>query len=326
MTCPKRLALLVWLVLILALPACVSVTPTRPIRLEISAWAGVEPAQLAADMGYYAKRGAPVEMIRFSAYTDGIQALRTGRVDAGMQTLDDVIRGVAQGRDLKVVLFTDYSFGGDGIVAHNTIRTLADLRGKRVGVETGSVSHYSLLQALKGTGVSETDFEIINIPAWEIKEAFFAGTIDAGATWEPYLTEIAREGNGRVLVTSKDYPRAIVTTMVMSGDLIRTRPREAQAMVAAYFDALAYTFANPDDAYTRMGKAEGVSREEFASHVAGLQFFDLNANRTAFDANNSASMHTQTQAIIDFLFERNLIKTRLAARDILDDSFVKAIK
>jgi NitT/TauT family transport system substrate-binding protein len=306
--------------------ACAPATSARPIRLEISAWAGVEPAQLAADIGYYTKRGAPVEVIRFSAYTDGIQALRDGRVDAGMQTLDDVIRGIAQGRDLKVVLFTDYSYGGDGIVARNEITTLTQLIGKRIGVETGSVSHYSLMQALKSTGLRESDFEIISIPAWEIKEAFLAGKIDAGVTWEPYLTESAREGNGHVLITSKDYPRTIVTTMVMSGNLIKNRPREAQAMVAAYFDALGYTFANPADAYTRMGKAEGVSREEFESHVAGLRFFNLADNRAAFDSTHPESMYQQTQAIIDFLFERSLIKKHLTANAVLDATFIQGLK
>jgi NitT/TauT family transport system substrate-binding protein len=307
------------------LTACAAPTLVVPLKMEISAWAGVEPAQLASDLGYYAQRGTSVEMTRFSAYTDGIQALRSGRVDAGMQTLDDVIRSISLGHKLKVVLFTDYSYGGDGIVARNSIRTLADLKGKTVGVEIGSVSHYSLLQAIAHAGISESDFSIVSIPAWEIKENFLAGKIDAGVTWEPYLTESAREGNGRVLVTSRDYPRTIVTTMVMSEKLLTTRRADAQKIVAAYFDALDYTFKNPDHAYDLMGKAEGVSRVEFASHVAGIQFFDLAANRNAFKAGHAESMYEQTEAIIDFLFKRNLIKTRPSAKDVLDGSFVQGL-
>ncbi len=323
----SRLTLMLTLACMLfaGLTACASPTVALPIKMEISAWAGVEPAQLAADLGYYSKRGVNVEVARFSAYTDGIQALRDNRVDVGMQTLDDVIRSVAMGHKLKVVLFTDYSFGGDGIVAHNNIRTLADLRGKKVGVEIGSVSHYSLLQAIARTGITESDFSIVSIPAWEIKENFLAGKIDAGVTWEPYLTESAREGNGHVLITSRDYPRTIVTTMVMSEKLITARRADAQKVVVAYFDALDYTFKNPNHAYELMGKAEGVSREEFASHVAGIQFFDLNANRNAFKIGHAESMYEQTEAIIDFLFKRNLIKTRPSAREILDSSFVQEL-
>lgn len=321
----NRFTWLALLVLIVGVSACAVPTPVVPIKLEISAWAGVEPAQLAADLGYYAKRGAPVEVTRFSAYTDGIQALRDNRVDVGMQTLDDVIRSVAMGHKFKVVLFTDYSYGGDGIVARNNIRTLADLKGKKVGVEVGSVSHYSLLQAIAHSGIAESDFTIVSIPAWEIKENFLAGKIDAGVTWEPYLTESAREGNGRVLITSRDYPRTIVTTMVMSEKLITTRRADAQKIVAAYFDALDYTFKNPDHAYDLMGKAEGVNRDEFASHVAGIQFFDVIANRNAFKPTHAESMYAQTEAIIDFLFKRNLIKTRPSANEILDGSFVQAL-
>ena len=320
----KHIALSLGLIL-LVVTACASAESAAPIKMEITAWAGVEPAQLAADLGYYAKRCANVQVVRFSAYTDGIQALREGRVAVGMQTLDDVIRGIALGHKLKVVLFTDYSYGGDGIVARKEIRKLTDLRGKRVGVETGSVSHYSLLQAIAKTGLTEADFTIVSIPAWEIKKNFLAGSIDAGVTWEPYLTETAREGNGHILVTSVDYPRTIVTTMAMSENLIQQRRADAQKIVAAYFDALAYTKTNQDHAYELMGKAEGVTRQEFAEHAAGLQFFNLPANRHAFNPQHGETMYAQTNAIIDFLYTRGLIKTRLTAQDVLDGSFIQAL-
>ncbi len=106
--------LLLGLALGLALSTC---SRPEPIRIAISAWAGVEVAELAARLGLYEKHGVPVQMVRFSAYSDSLAALRDGKVQAGMHTLDDVIRQAASGKDVRAILATDASFGGDGLVA-----------------------------------------------------------------------------------------------------------------------------------------------------------------------------------------------------------------
>lgn len=208
----------------------------EPVKIGISAWAGVEPAELAARKGFYARRGVKVEMVRFSAYTDSLKAFRDGRVDADMHTLDDAIRLASSGKKLKVVLFTDYSYGGDGIVAKNPIGTVEELKGKKVGVEIGTVGHLSLLKALETAELSENDITIVSIPAWEIKEAFAKGAIDAGVTWEPYLSSSAGDGDGKVIITSRDYPKTVVTCMVAGSELAEKRSKDLQKIVAAYFD------------------------------------------------------------------------------------------
>jgi NitT/TauT family transport system substrate-binding protein len=311
--------------LLIGLPGCG--TPSRePIKIGISAWAGVEPAELAARKGFYEQRGVAVEMVRFSAYTDSIEAFREGRVDADMQTFDDAIRLLAAGKQMKVVLFTDYSYGGDGIVARAGINSVADLKGKVVGVETGTVSHFSLLKALDMAGLGEKDITIISIPAWEIKEAFLAGKIDAGVTWEPYLTSSAREGDGRVIITSREYPKAIVTTMVMSNDLIAERPDDAQKVVAAYFDAVQFIQEHPDEAYAVMAEAEEISTEEFAGHVEGIRYIDLAENKAAFGTAQDGELYTIGRELTAFLYEKGIIKTPPDVKDLLDGAFVNNVE
>ena len=308
------------LLLFIVLTACES--QQEPIKIGISAWAGVEPAELAARKGFFKKRGVAVEMVRFSAYTDSIEAFRKGRVDIDMQTFDDAIRLHAAGKKMNVVLFTDYSFGGDGIVAQMDIASVADLRGKSVGVEIGTVGHFSLLKALDKFGLEEEDITIVSIPAWEIREAFLAGKIDAGVTWEPYLTSTAEEGKGQVIITSREYPGEIVTTMAVSGELIAERPGDVQKIVAGYFDAVAYIETNPDAAYAVMSKAEAVSVEEFAQHVEGIRYIDLSGNKSAFGPDQNGEMYDHGRDLIDFLAMKRVIKTRPEISNLLDGSFV----
>jgi NitT/TauT family transport system substrate-binding protein len=296
-----------------------------PIRIAISAWAGVEPAELAAQLGYFEKHGVAVEIVRFSAYSDSIDALVDGKVDAGMHTLDDAIRYNSAGKDVRVVLLTDYSFGGDGLVARPGIESLADLRGKKVGAEIGTVGHLSLLKILEISGLTTNDISIVSIPAWEIQQAMFDGKIDAGVTWEPYLTSTADEMGGKVLITSREYPEIIVTTMTFDAAVAADRPEDVQKIVAAYFDAVEYIKQNPQDAYLRMGQAEGISAAVFESHVSGIQYLDLAANAELFGKEGNGRAHTQAGVIAQFLLDQGVITSLPDISQLLAPAFVREL-
>lgn len=303
--------------------ACAPQKP--PIRIAISTWAGVEPAELAAQLGYYEKYGVEVEMVRFSAYSDSIAALVEGKVDAGMHTLDDAIRYFSTGKDARVVLLTDYSFGGDGLVARPGIESLADLRGTKIGVEVGTVGHLSLLKILEAGKLTTNDVTIVSIPAWEIQQSMLDGEIDAGVTWEPYLTSTAKILGGKVLITSREYPETIITTMTFNAAVIADRPEDVQKVVAAYFDALEYIKQNPQDAYQRLGKAEGISTAEFESNAAGIQYLDWAANLELFGTKGEGRAYDQTNAIAQFLFDQNVIKSQPKASQLLEPRFIREL-
>jgi len=297
-----------------------------PIRIAISAWAGVEPAELAAQLGYYEKRGVSVEMARFSAYSDSLEALRDGNVDAGMHTLDDSLRNMAAGRDVRIVLLTDYSYGGDGLVARTGIESLADLKGSKIGVEIGTVGHLSVLKILEKAGIGVEEVTLISIPAWEIQQAMLNGQIDAGVTWEPYLTETAQMIGGQVLITSRDYPETIITTMTFDANVIEQRPQDVQHVVDAYFEAVEYIKQNPLEAYTIMGEAEGVSAEEFALHVEGIKYLDREANIELFGMEGNGRIYAATQEIGTFLFENKVIRSLPEIHQLFEPAFTLNLK
>lgn len=317
---------LIAILVILALVSAGCSATQEPIQIAISAWAGVEPAQLAADLGYYDAHGVDVEMVRFTAYTDSIEALQDGKTDGGMHTLDDAMRYFSKGRDVRVVLLTDTSYGGDGIVARAGIHEVQDLADCRVGVETGTVSHFSLLKALEVGGLTQEDIDIVSIPAWEIKEAFLAGDIDAGVTWEPYLTSAAEEGNGNVIITSRQYPETIITTMVFDARTVEKRPQDVERIVAAYFDAVDYTKAHPQDAYRRMADAEGISAEAFRAHAAGIRYLDLEDNVALLGTTpgEEGDIHATARELARFLMDNRMVETGPDVHVLLENRFVAA--
>ena len=318
----KKHTVYLFLVALLILLSTSCSARQEPIRIAISAWAGVEPAELAAQLGYYEKHGVDVEMVRFSAYSDSIDALREGKVQAGMHTLDDAIRYYSNGSDVRVVLLTDYSYGGDGLVAQAGFEALSDLNDSKIGVEVGTVGHLSLLTILQKENLSVEDVTIISIPAWEIQQEMLAGSIDAGVTWEPYLSSTAKMVDGKVLITSRDYPETIITSMVFDAQTIAKRPEDVQKVVAAYFDAVDYIKQNPQDAYKRMGAAEGIGADEFALHVEGIQYLDLVANGDLFGKNATGRIYAKAAEITDFLFAHGALNQKPATDSLLEPNFI----
>lgn len=321
-----RAFILTIIMLILAQSGMACVPQKQPISIAISSWAGVEPVELAAQLGYFEKHGVEVKLIRFSVYSDSIEALIDGKVDAGMHTLDDAIRYYAGGRDVRVVLLTDYSFGNDGLVARPGIDSLTDLRGTRIGVETETVGHLSLLKILEAGELAENDVTIVNIPTWEIEQSMLNGIVDAGVTWEPYLTRTARETGGKVLITSREYPETIITTMTFDAAIVKQRPQDVQNIVAAYFDAVDYIKENPQDAYQRMGQAEGISAMEFEKQAAGIQYLHLADNLTLLDEQSEVHAYGQADTIAQFLFGQGIIKSMPDIHHLLMPLFIQALR
>ncbi|HQX01518.1 MAG TPA: ABC transporter substrate-binding protein [Anaerolineales bacterium] len=321
-----RAFILTIIMLILAQSGMACVPQKQPISIAISSWAGVEPVELAAQLGYFEKHGVEVKLIRFSVYSDSIEALIDGKVDAGMHTLDDAIRYYAGGRDVRVVLLTDYSFGNDGLVARPGIDSLTDLRGARIGVETETVGHLSLLKILEAGKLAENDVTIVNIPTWEIEQSMLNGIVDAGVTWEPYLTRTARETGGKVLITSREYPETIITTMTFDAAIVKRRPQDVQNIVAAYFDAVEYIKENPQDAYQRMGQAEGISAMEFEKQAAGIQYLQLADNLTLLDEQSEVHAYGQADAIAQFLFDQGIIQSIPDIHQLLTPLFIQALR
>ncbi len=317
---PSFKLFLVLILVVLLVNGCAP--KSAPIRIAISVWAGVEPAELAAQLGYYEKHGVDVEMVRFSAYSDSLEALRDGNVDAGMHTLDDSLRNMSVGKDVRVVLLTDYSFGGDGLVTRAGIETLPDLRNSRIGVEIGTVGHLSVLKILEKTGIDISEVTLISIPAWEIQQAILDGEIDAGVTWEPYLTDTAEMIGGNVLITSREYPETIITTMTFDTDVVESRPEDVEKIVSAYFDAVEYIKQHPQEAFTIMGQAEGISAEDFSSHVDGLKYLDLQSNVELYGTDSNGRIFTTAQEISQFLIDNQVIKNLPDVHQMLDSRFI----
>jgi NitT/TauT family transport system substrate-binding protein len=295
------------------------------VTLGFSAWPGWFPWQVAEDKGLFRANGVTVELKYFDDYLASLQALATGNLSANSQTLNDTLISVSGGAKQTIVLVNDNSTGNDKIIAREGINAVADLKGRTVAVEQGTVDHFLLLLALRDVGLTGSDVTIKALPTADAAAAFKAGQVDAVGAFAPFTTTALERPGSKELATSKDFPGAIPDHLVFTSSFVAEHPTEVQKVVQTWFDTLKWIGDNPDAAIEIMARKAGVSPEEYASYDAGTTIFTREQNLAAFETGSTpANLGHMGATIADFLVQSGLAETTPSLDGLFEPKFVEA--
>lgn len=295
------------------------------VRLGFSAWPGWFPWQVAQDEKIFESNQVSVDLKWFDGYLESINTLVAGQTDANSQTLNDTISSVAGGADQVVVLVNDNSTGNDKIIVREGIDSIADLKGKRIAAEEGTVDHFLLLLGLRKAGLGPQDITFVPLETGQAATAFVGGQVDAVGVFAPFTTQALKRTGSKELFSSKDFPGAIPDHLVFSRQFVEAHPDQVQAMVDSWFATLDFKEKNPDRAIEIMAKRAGVTVAEYKDYAAGTKIFTIEENLKAFQpGNDMASLTFAAEEMTKFLTEVGLIKTKPDLSKLFDDRFVKA--
>lgn len=150
-------------------------------------------------------RGIAVKWVEFQFGPPILEAINTGNVDFGYAGDAPPIFAQAARANLVYIAAIPSRGYNQGIVVPDSsaIRTLADLKGKKVGFGKGSSAHNTIVAALEAAGLSYSDITPVYLGPADAVAAFASGNIDAWSIWDPYLS-LAENKNARVIAFSKD--------------------------------------------------------------------------------------------------------------------------
>lgn len=295
------------------------------VRLGFSAWPGWFPWQVAQDEKIFESNKLSVNLKWFDGYLESINTLTAGQIDANSQTLNDTISAVSGGADQVVVLVNDNSTGNDKIIVREGINSIADLKGKKVAAEEGTVDHFLLLLGLKKAGLSPKDINFQPLETGKAAAAFVAGQVDAVGVFAPFTTQALKRPKSKELFSSKEFPGAIPDHLVFTRKFVNAHPDQVQAMVDAWFATQDYIKANPDKSIEIMAKRGDVSVPEYKDYATGTKIFTVEENLKAFQpGKDMSSLSFAAQEMTTFLTEVGLAKTKPDLTKLFDDRFVKA--
>ena len=216
--------------------------------------------------------------ISWHEFTSGLpllEAINTGNVDFGADVADTVpLFAQAAGARLAYIAEEAASPSAQAILvaAESPIKTVADLKGKKVAVTKGAGSHFLLLAALAKAGLSFKDISPAYLTPADGRTAFIGGNVDAWVAWDPFLTSAQRQSNARVLSDGSnglasykryylssaafadrrsDVLNAIFGKLDETGKWVKAHPKEAAALLAGLWgiDAATVEEANSHRSY-----------------------------------------------------------------------------
>ncbi|MCK5697201.1 MAG: ABC transporter substrate-binding protein [Gammaproteobacteria bacterium] len=250
-------------IILFTLSACMD-KPMKKLKIGISPWPGYEPLMLGLEKNLYGD--LDLRIIRFATPSESFKALRDGAIDMAAFTIDEAFHYVNEDEEMpSVLLILDISYGGDAIVAHPKIKSLSDLKGKRVGVEESALGDYMINRALDFTNnVMIKDISLLNFEMGKQVQAYIENKADAFVTYEPFKTALLKEG-AHVIFDSKQIPNEIIDVLVTNQKDIDSKKEVFKQLINGWFLSLEYIKKHPQESMKIMASYENISVESFTN-------------------------------------------------------------
>jgi NitT/TauT family transport system substrate-binding protein len=172
---------------------------------QTTSWGSV--GMIAQSLDLFKKAGADVKIFQFSSGKDARNAMIAGRVDVGIIGATPFIVGAAKG-DMQAIGSALYASKTLAVVVSNKsgIKTLKDLKGKKIGSQFGSATDYVFQnKILPKAGLKPSDVQMVNVRFQNHVAALTAGSVDAFAGVEPFPSVVEVNGLGKVLTDYSSY-------------------------------------------------------------------------------------------------------------------------
>ena len=290
------------------------------VTMAFCTFTGYAPMFIAQEQGYFEDAGIKMNIQVIEDESTYASLITKGDVQFLATAQDPNIKMFANGATSKYVLTMDQSFGADGLVATEDIKTLDDLKGKSVALDKSASSYYFFLKALEGgSSLTEDDIDVQDMgDTTEAGVAFIGGQVDAAIMWEPELSDALAEVPGaHAIVTSADYPDAISDSLVVNAKFAEEHPEIVDAVADAWYKAVDFYNTNATEAYENMASGfEEVTAEDIESDAAGLHFLGKEENEALLVEGSEGNIFDLCKEMADFWMSKGECKT-----DELDDYF-----
>jgi len=150
--------------------------------------------------------GYAVEWFEFTSGPALLEAMNSSTLDFGHSGQPPPVFAQSNGVPFVYVATTESSPENSGLLVpqNSPLKTVAELKGKRLAFARGSSSHFFVAQLLTKAGLTFADIKSVYLQPSEARAAFQSGAVDAWAVWDPYFSAAELQLNARTLATGKD--------------------------------------------------------------------------------------------------------------------------
>ena len=316
----KRLASLLFTLLALNL------AQAAPLTIGYSDWPGWVAWEIGLEQGWFEEAGIEVSFEWFD-YVASMDAYAAGQLDAVCMTNGDALVTGAAGRRSTMAIINDFSNGNDMIVAGPGITSVAELSGKKVGVEVGFVGHLLLLRALEKPGLTEDDIELINVRTNETPMVLASGEVDAIVAWQPSSSQSLQMVPGSTTIySSANDPGLIYDTLAIAPESLNQHPEKWAKVLEVWYQIVDFI----NDPVTRASAVEimaarvGVAPDKYAEVMKGTRFLTKAEAKARYSSTEDLESLTGSTAVADsFNVKYKVYPSSQTAADYISDVLYK---
>ncbi len=311
--------------LVLSAAMMMSAAPSEAATLKIgySDWPGWVAWQVAIDKGWLKEAGVDAEFQWFD-YSASMDAFSAGKIDADLVTNGDALVMGGGGTKSVMIMLTDYSNGNDMIVAKPGIKSLKDLKGKKVGIEIGLVEHLLLLDGLKKEGMSESDVTLVNTTTNSTPQVLASGDVSAIGAWQPNSGMAMKLVPGaKPIYTSAQEPGLIYDVLVVNPTSLAAHRADWVKLMKVWNKVVAYINdpKTQPDALKIMSARVGLTPAQYKPLLKGTKLLSLeDGKKTYVKADGFASLYGSSYIADDFNVKNAVYKVKQPVDTYIDPS------
>jgi sulfonate transport system substrate-binding protein len=250
-----------------------------------------------------------VDWVEFQFGPPMLEAITARSIDIGSVGDTPPIFAQAGGGDILYALSVPNSAHGVLVPNSSPIRTLADLKGKRVAFGKGSSAHNILLRVLKYAGLTYSDIQPTYLGPAEASAAFNGGKIDAWVVWDPYFALAEEQFGARVIASTDQIPQiATQSFYIVSKHFAQQYPKVLRTVLDAIIETIKWADTHRDEVAKLAAKSTGL-----ALSVQQRAFARSELSYSEF----TEALLTEQQDSADVFFQQKLIPKRINIRDIV---------
>jgi sulfonate transport system substrate-binding protein len=242
---------------------------TQPSQVQIS---------LSEELGYFKEEfgadGITFDVRTFPSGPPIIEAFAAGNIDIGQVGNLPAIQAANNNIPIRIIGAYMTSTGkSEGLLARkgSGITSLADIKGKKIGVQIGSASHLLLMQYLQTLNLTEEDIQIVNLSFGDINAALEAGSIDGGVSQLPQMASVIESGTATLLEDASKYPLSS-STIVATTAFLEKYPELVPRILKTFNRAVKYSRANEDEAIRILHERNDVAVSSYKLSFASTNF------------------------------------------------------
>ncbi|ACT04789.1 aliphatic sulfonate ABC transporter substrate-binding protein [Paenibacillus sp. JDR-2] len=264
--------------------------------------------------------GAKVEWVEFQSGPPMIEAMASNHLDfAGMGNMPPI---AAQAAGVDFTIISQLLDGKNNVAiivpANSDIKSIADLKGKKVAVTKGSNAYNFLYRVLDKAGLKQSDIQEIQLQPDETQPSFEGGKVDAWAVWDPYISLNTLSGKARVLADGESEGVLSPSFQLVRSEFAKKYPDLVTLYLKTFEEARKWEADNQDAAFQRYADERSIPLEL----VKGIQ-----SRSTMINIPVSDETIADQQKTADFQYELGTIRKQIKVADVFDNQYIeKALK